>query len=449
MISIDEARRMVLEHTGVLQPESIALVESPGRILAAPIISDIDSPPYDKSLMDGYALRAVDLRATDGRATDGRATDVRAADVRAAQGVLKVVDEITAGQIPMSVVAPGTAVRIMTGAPLPQGADAVVMHEQTVSQPNEPFGKTGAVVRITAERVEPEQHILRQGATLSRGAVVAAAGHLVRAHDIGLFTEVGCSHVQVIRPARVSVLTTGNELVPAEQLPGPGKIRNSNGPMLSALAAEHGARVSNLGICGDDLNQLVAAIDRGLNSDLLLLSGGVSTGVLDLVPKALARCGVKQIFHRVKIKPGKPIWFGCFRPDFDQRSAESVVSNGRVTLVFALPGNPLASLVGYQLFVLPALRKLQGHPGATPDPMTGQLACDYCSRGDRPTYVPSYAEQLSGGQTVVTPLRWRGSADQSPIAAANCLACFPAGQQEFTMGQTVELIPFVTSLPRV
>ncbi len=418
MITIDEARRLILDRARPLAAHNRPLDEAVGQVLAEPSVSDIDSPPYDKSLMDGYAIRTGDLHDKP--------------------TLLNVIGQVTAGQVPTSTVQPGTAMSIMTGAPIPQGADAVVMREETSNGTTD----SGPTVEIHAVDVAVGRNILRRASSLRRSATIAQAGHLLRAKDVGLFSEAGCRNVSVIRQARAAVVATGNELVPHEQSPRIGQIRNSNGPMLTALATEHGAQVANLGICRDEPRPLAETIREGLKRDLLILSGGVSAGVLDLVPPELERQRVQRVFHRVAVKPGKPLWFGTFCHGNNECSQE-----GR-TLVFALPGNPLASLVCFQLFVLPALRQMQGLVPAAPDPLVGQLACDYQHKGNRPTYVPSYVEQLDGGQLAVTPLRWRGSADQSPVASANGLACFPVGKSARSTGETVELVPLVSSLPR-
>jgi molybdopterin molybdotransferase len=286
-----------------------------------------------------------------------------------------------------------------------------------------------ARVRVEEEGIEPGQHILRHGRLLRRGDTVLAAGHRIRAVDVGLLCETGCWQVSVLRPPRVAVLATGSELVPAEESPGVGQIRNSNGPMLRAMARAAGCHVVDEGIVRDDLAELGSAIDRGLASDVLLLSGGVSAGVLDLVPSALEQAGVQRVFHHVHLKPGRPLWFGVF-----SRAS-------RRTLVFALPGNPVGSLVCFELFVRPAVRALLGWSPAVAQPWSAALATPYGQRSDRPTFVPASVAWVAPGHATVTALPWSGSSDQRPLGEANCLAFFPAGDCQYVAGQTVMIYP--------
>ena len=194
----------------------------------------------------------------------------------------------------------------MTGAPLPAGADAVVMVEQTHLMD----GSTPVRVRMEADQVHRGQHIMRRGASVLRGATVLEPGRVLRPVDVGLLCEVGCAEVSVRRPPRVAVLATGNELVPPQRRPAAGEIRNSNGPMLCALARSERGQVVDLGIARDEIAALRPAIEQGLACDVLVLSGGVSAGVLDLVPRVLEQLGVERVFHQVHLKPGKPLWFG-------------------------------------------------------------------------------------------------------------------------------------------
>ncbi len=272
MISIDQAFRLVLEQVTPVPPLNVPLAAALGRTLASDAVSDVDSPPYDKALMDGYALRAEDF--------DPHAPS------------LPISDNIPAGNLPRGPLIAGTAVRIMTGAPLPQGADTVVAIEETALDGDPPQ------VRVLRTRVETEQHILRQGTCLGRGQVILPRGTRLRGVELGLLAETGNDPVAVNRDIRVAIIATGNELVAASLSPGPGRIRNSNGPLLCGLVAEAGATPLDLGIARDELPTLRERIDQGLQADILLLSGGVSAGDLDLVPQVLRDCGVREIFTR-------------------------------------------------------------------------------------------------------------------------------------------------------
>ena len=403
MISIDEARSRILARTWKNAPVSLPVTEAVGLVLAQPASSDIDSPPHDKALMDGYAVLAADVPR---------------------RGVeLEVGERIVAGQVPTQSLRLGTAAQIMTGAPLPAGADAVVMVEQT----HLVDGATPVRVRIDADQVRCGQHIMRRGASVQCGATVLEPGRMVRPVDVGLLCEVGCAAVSVRRRPRVAVLATGNELVPPQRRPAAGEIRNSNGPMLCALARSERSEVVDLGIARDEIDALRPAVAQGLACDVLVLSGGVSAGVLDLVPGVLEQLGVERVFHKVQVKPGKPLWFGVY--EADQRKA----------LVFGLPGNPVGSFVCFGLFVVPALRQMLGRADVVTEPRIARLTHDHRHLSDRPTYFPAYVTRTAQDALMVTPLAWEGSADQRALGAANCLALFPPGERTFVAGATVAI----------
>jgi molybdopterin molybdotransferase len=421
MIDVSEGLSLVLERAEPLPPVRSPLGESLGLVLAEDAISDIDSPPYDKALMDGYA--------------------VIAADVQGGTVELQVIEEVTAGDTPRYVLTRGQATRLMTGAPLPAGADAVVASERTegiarrVPIANRHGQKIGdfvpaeaTVVRILDPLVQPGQNIMRRGTSLRCGETVLPAGRVLNAVDIGVASEAGCVEALVYPRPRVAVLATGNELVPPGQKPGAGEIRNSNGPMLCALASQAGGIPVDLGIGRDDRGELSRWVTRGLQEDVLVLSGGVSAGILDLVPQVLADLGVEEVFHKVRLKPGKPLWFGVW------------TEGGRRKLVFGLPGNPVSTLVCFQLFVRPALQILAGHRESGLPPLEARLAKEFTQRGDRQTYFPARLRR-DGGQAEVELLGWQGSADLRTLAHANCLAIFPSGPHRFEPGTTVNVLP--------
>jgi molybdopterin molybdotransferase len=286
MIEIEQALSLVLERATPRVPERESLCQALGRVLAEDAISDIDSPPFDKALMDGFAVVASDLRG-------GR-------------GELMMIDDVAAGDIPCEPLQSGMATRIMTGAPVPRGADAVIVGERCQLD----TGGDIPTVRIDDRDVRPGQNILGRGMSIRRGETVLQAGRQLTAIDAGLLAEIGRTQVLVHPQPSVAVLATGNELVPACDVPGPGQIRNSNGPMLCAMVSSAGGRPVDVGIARDTEPELAQQINRGLHEDVLVLSGGVSTGVLDLVPRVLRDLGVEQVFHGVCLKPGKPLWFG-------------------------------------------------------------------------------------------------------------------------------------------
>jgi molybdopterin molybdotransferase len=397
MLNVTQAQALVLEHARPRPPEIVPLTFAAlGLVLAEDVASDLDMPPYDKSLMDGYAVRSADL-------PDGR-------------GVLTVVEEITAGQTPKRPVGLGQAARIMTGAPLPAGADAVVMVERT---------RTLEANRVQIEDRPPSagQNILPQGREMRRGETVLQTRAILRPQEFGLLAAVGRTAARVIPAPGVAILSTGDEVVDAAQVPGPGQIRNSNGPMLLAQVCRAGGLPRYLGIARDRLDSLRPLVAEGLRSPVLVLSGGVSAGKLDLVPGVLQELGVQAHFHKVEMKPGKPVFFG---------------TKGE-TLVFGLPGNPVSSLVCFELFVRPAVRRLRGHSDLGPWLVQAVLTEDFAYRTDRPTYHPAWLEAGDLGWRV-RPVPWFGSPDLRGLARANAFVVFSPGDHRHQAGQVCTVL---------
>lgn len=397
MISVAEGQALVLRHAHplplVAKPLTAAAL---GLVLAEDVVSDLSMPPFDKAMMDGFAIRAADL-------PDGR-------------GVLAIIDEITAGQTPRLPVEASQAVRIMTGAPIPVGADAVVMIERVRLL-------EGKRVQIEDSPPQPGQNILYKGREMRAGETVLAAGAVLRPQEFGLLATVGRTAVKVHPAPRVAILATGDELVEASQRPGPSQIRNGNGPMLLAQVWRAGGIPHDLGIARDDVASLQSLIGEGLRSDMLLLSGGVSAGKLDLVPGVLEQLGVRPHFHKVELKPGKPVFFG---------------TRGE-TLVFGLPGNPVSVTVCFELFARPAIRRLRGHADAGPRLVRAELTEDFSYRTDRPTYHPARLEDGPNGWRVhIVP--WFGSPDLRGLTGANAFAVLPAGDQQYQVGQRMSVL---------
>lgn len=405
MLTVAEALELVLAHVAAGPTCVVSLAESLDWVLAEQIASDVDSPPHDKSVVDGYATRFEDL-------VEGRAE-------------LQVIEEVTAGLVPTMSVGAMQATRIMTGAPIPAGADVVSMVERSTMV-------NANTVRLVDPKLTSGRNVVRRGSSMRIGDIVLAAGTQLRPSAIGLLAEVGRAAVSVFASPRVAVLATGNELVDASEKPRAGQIRNSNGPMLSAMVASAGAVPVDLGVGRDNRDDLRRAISAGLEADMLILSGGVSAGVLDLVPGVLAELGVREIFHKVSVKPGKPIWFGLYE------------TSGRAKPVFGLPGNPVSGLVCFELFVRPSLRKIQGFAEVARRTVKGRLAKRFVHQGDRPTYWPAVREAGNAANDsleLVTPLAWHGSGDLRGIVPADCLICFPSGDQEHAAGDIVEYMP--------
>jgi molybdopterin molybdotransferase len=403
MIGVDEALQLVEQHAVPRAAHRLAAAEALGAVLDEDIVSTIDSPPYDKSQVDGFAVRCDDLSKSPAE--------------------LRVLEEVTAGQTPTRPVIPGTATCIMTGAPIPDGSDAVVMVERTSVVPGNATIPSRVCIQ---ESPRAGQNILRRGEAMRAGDVVLRRGHGIRSIEIGLLAELGVTDVRVTSRPTAAIISTGNELVHADETPGPGQIRNSNSPMLEAMVREAGAEARPLGIVRDTEADLIAAIRRGLECDVLLLSGGVSAGVLDLVPPVLRQLGVKEIFHKVQLKPGKPLWFGVHE------------QSGSSKLVFGLPGNPVSSLVCFELFVRPALARMAGKAGNCCIE-SAELTQAFRHHGARPTFFPGRTVRKSGAGLLVEPLKWRGSADLRRLADADVLICFEAGDYELPAGSAVKV----------
>jgi len=418
MLTVTEAIAEILCHAERLPPTRAALQESLGLVLAEDAVSDLDSPPFDKALMDGYAVRSADV-------SSGRAR-------------LRVVEEVSAGQVPHCRVGAGEATRIMTGAPVPAGADAVIPVEHT-----KPSGENASTTDVAIETspTPAGRNVLKQGESTRKGARVLAAGCQIRPQEIGCLAELGKEAVSVYPRPRVAVLATGDELVPFNQFPGPGQIRNSNEAMLVAQLSRLGAEPVPLGVARDDRADLSSRIAGGLGCDMLILSGGVSAGKLDLVPAVLADVGVRQVFHKVRVKPGQPVWFGVsVRPPPAGAAAEgSRIPHGPGRCcVFGLPGNPVSSMVCCELFVRTAIRRLMGIEPAAPTSWRARLTKDHFNSGNRPTYHPARWEWTESGP-LIEPVRWVGSADLSATATANAMALFPEGERMYPAGTMLEV----------
>ena len=422
MLSVEDALVLVLRHCRPLSTVELPPSEALGLVLAADILSDVDSPPHDKAIVDGYAVRSADFDATNRQRAAGEFAHSN-------EGwTLDLLEEVTAGKLPRHEVVAGTATRVMTGAPIPRGADAMVMIEQTEFAVG--AGAAQGRVTIRAERVVAGQNIMPRGASFRRGDVAIAAGAPLRPIEIGVCAEVGGQQVTVVPRPTVGILPTGDELIPANRAPAPGQIRNSNGPMLAACVERAGGVAIELGIGVDQRDALRALIERGFEHDLLLISGGVSAGVSDLAPGVLRELGVGEVFHKIRLKPGKPLWFGV---------RECQPGAARRTLVFGLPGNPVSSLVCFELFVRPAIEAVTGRAPRGPSRATARLTAPYEHHGDRATYHPARVVESPGGDAV-TPLKWRGSGDLRTLVDANALAIFAEGTHSYSAGDEVPIM---------
>ncbi len=335
MLSVEEAQEQVLSAFEPLGTERVPILQATGRVLTEDVYADTDIPPHANSSMDGYAVRAADT------ASAGSQSPAR----------LRVIGDLPAGYAPEQEVAPGTTIRIMTGAPLPPGADAVVKVEDTDSDDEQ--------VRIFAA-VKPGNYVRPAGEDVRDGSLVLGRGTRLRPQEVGMLAALGREEVSVGRKPRVAILATGDELVAINEPLTPGKIRNTNSYSNAAQVIKHGGEPILLGIARDTVEELTAKIQAGLEQDvdLFLTSGGVSVGDFDLVKDVLAAEG-EMNFWRVRMKPGKPLAFGHIGPSpLRQRSGQA--SSGRSVPVLGLPGNPVSVMVSFEMFVRPALLTMQG-----------------------------------------------------------------------------------------
>jgi molybdopterin molybdotransferase len=411
MLSVAQALEIVLANVAPLPARMTPLGPNAlGLVLAEDVASDLDMPPFDKAMMDGFALRSADLR-------DGRAE-------------LAIIEEIPAGKTPTKTVGSLQASRIMTGAPVPVGADAVVMIENCEI--------AGTNVRVHEPRIKPRLNILDRAKEMRVGETILNSGTRLRPQELGLLAAVGRTSVKLHPAARVAVLSTGDEIVPPDVKPGPGQIRNSNGAMLLAQVQRAGGAATFLGIARDDTEHLRSLIAEGLKYNVLILSGGVSAGKLDLVPGVLAELGVEALFHKVAMKPGKPVLFGVGQPPHP-RPLSPGGERGEGPLVFGLPGNPVSSLVCFELFVRPAIRKLMTlDPGPTWI-LAATLMKDFAYRTDRPTYHPAWLHMAEHGP-LVEPVPWFGSPDLRSVMSANAFMVIQPGDHQYKAGGRFEVL---------
>lgn len=398
MLGVDEAREEMFRRIKPLPIVEVPLAQALYRTLAAPVVCDVDYPPFDRAVMDGYAVRAD--------------------DVAKAPVTLKVVEEIAAGARPGRALGAGEAARINTGAPIPSGADAVVRVEVTE------LSASGDAVLI-GEPVRVGKFVTPRASYVSAGDTVIAPKTLLTPINLGAAATAGAARVRVYRRPQVAVLATGNELVDIDNVPTGSHIRNSNQYLLEALIRDAHAEAVVLGVARDDRDELRALIKNGLQSDVLCLTGGVSKGSFDFVPEVLAACGVTIHVHRIAIKPGRPTLFGTM-PDH--------------TLVFGLPGNPMSAFVGFELLVRPGLAALQGREGYVPSLIGARLRGEAPAPGDRTSYAPARAQVAQDGGWQVELLSWHGSGDSLGAATANALVVRPAGADAAADGEIVSII---------
>lgn len=406
MISVDEALERILSYARVLEEEEKPILEALGQVLAEDVHSDIDIPPLDNSAMDGYAVPA---RSTTGAGPSS-------------PRVLRVIGEVAAGQVSELEVGPDTAIRIMTGAPVPRGADTVVPFEDTDEvkrkTSGQPLDKIG-ILRETA----PDQNIRRAGEDIARGSLVLDKGRVLRPQEIGVLASLGRKTARVIRRPMVAILATGDELVPVgEPLPR-GKIYNSNTFSLAAQVLRHGGLPKVLGIGRDNISSLREKITQGLDADLFLTSAGVSTGEYDVVKDVLAQMG-QIAFWTVRMRPGKPLAFG-------------VLGQGeRVVPHLGLPGNPVSSMVTFEQFARPAILKMMGKKNLAKPTITAVSESRFENKSGNRFFARAVVTERQGRYfaRITGP---QGSGILTSMAQANGLMVIPEDCPVLEVGQEV------------
>ncbi|MBI2915096.1 MAG: molybdopterin molybdotransferase MoeA [Firmicutes bacterium] len=397
LLPVEEALEIVLSHVKPLDVEQMPLLDSLGRVLATDVEAPYDLPPFDRAAMDGYSLRSVDTMA----ASPPTPT------------VLETAGTLVAGDTPRISISSGKCVRIMTGVPIPPGADAVV--------PLELVRVDGSSVSIPAP-VKPGADIFPAGEDARKGEVVLRKGTLMRAPEIGFLASIGEMCPTVYRRPSVAIISTGDELVPAEESPPYGKIRNSNAYALAAQVVTYGGLPTILGIARDEISSLTEKIQAGLGYDVILLSGGVSVGDKDLVKEALVEVGTQIVFWKVAMKPGKPLAFG--------------VNND--TVVFGLPGNPAATMLSFEKFVRPALLAMSGRTSWRRPVVTARLAEDIRKSRGRKYFMRAHV-WIEGGEFRARTTGSQSSAVLRSMILANGLIVAPEEATFIPAGEMVEV----------
>lgn len=392
-ISFEEARRQILEATIPLSSERVQLLDSVGRALAEDFYAPWDLPRYDNSAMDGFAIRAADA---------------------AAETDLLITGYIPAGGTKLQPVTPGCAVKIMTGAPIPPGCDIVVPIEETEVK--------GGRVRLLRS-LQLREHIRCRGEDIAMGAMVLPAGTVLRPPEINLLASFGQSLVTVFRRPRVAILSTGDELVELGMPFQEGRIINSNAFSLAAAVRDAGGEPLLLGIARDTLESHREKLAQGFNADVLITSAGVSAGDCDLVREVLRELGAEEKFWKIAIKPGRPTAFA--------------IKGG--TMIFSLPGNPVSTLITFEVFVRPALRKMQGLTPAIP-PVTKLPLAEPVSKRSERTQFQRVRVQEQNGRLVASNAGDQNTGILSTMVRANGMAILPAERDRFEAGDEVEVL---------
>lgn len=388
-----QARQMIVNRILAASPvprvESVSLADCSGRILAEAIAGDRHYPPINKSLRDGYAVRSEDL-----------------------PGALEVVGEVRAGTAADIDVGPGQAVEIMTGAPIPNGADAVVMVEHT--------RREGSVVHMDRGGT-PGQHIVEKGHEIQRGEIILHPGHRLGFAEVAMLATVGCAHVHVFRRPTVAILSTGDEVVAVEETPTENQVRNSNAWTLAAQVRKSGGEPTIFPIVRDDAVELRERIEEALKLDLIFFTGGVSAGKYDLVETVLEEMGAELYITRVAIRPGQPYVFGRLKDRF----------------FCGHPGNPGSTMITYEIFSRAAVELLSGVPIPRLPLLKGRLTRSLLEKPGFTRFLPA---KLESDGVSVTPMAWKGSSDVATMARCDCFMVVEAERDGYEAGDWISVL---------
>lgn len=414
MIPVEEALARILSYVSVLEAEEKPILDCLDQVIDEDVHSPYDIPPLDNSAMDGYAVRSEDTR----RARSGSPV------------ILTVIEEVPAGSMPTKEVTRGTAVRIMTGAPMPRGADAVVQFENTDEIQRAKQGGHPAAIGIM-EAAEPRLNIRCAGEDIKKGALVIRKGAVLRPSEIGVLATVGRSTARVIRRPVMAVLATGDELIDAGEPLPTGKIHNSNTYSVASLVKRYGGIPRVMGIARDTREDLASKIRSGLKADMLLTSGGVSAGDYDMVKGVLAKEG-EISFWTVRMKPGKPIAFGFFKV---KRRDKSV----RIVPHLGFPGNPVSTMVSFELFARPSILKMMGKTNLEKPFVTARLQDKIENRDGRRVYARVVVSK-TGGEYSARLTGEQGSGILTSMAMADGLAIVPEDVPEAKPGELIKVL---------
>ena len=409
MLSVEEALERILAHFSVLEPEEKPLLEALGQTLAEEVAAPFDIPPLDNSAMDGFAVRHQDVRGASPQQPQ----------------LLRVVGQAAAGYLPDQEVTQGAAVRIMTGAPIPPGADAVVPFEETDEVKRKAAGQDLSRIAIRSD-AEPGANVRPAGEDVARGQRVLEAGTVLRPAEAGVLASLGRSRVRVIRRPVVAILATGDELVAPGKILGAGKIYDSNSFSTAAAVLRYGGDPRLLGIAGDSLDSMHQKLAEALDADMLVTSAGVSRGDYDVVKEALAQRGEVD-FWSVRMRPAKPLAFGTLH-----------APGGRRLPHIGLPGNPVSALVAFEQFCRPALLKMLGRR-ALAKPMVEATLCDPIYNTDGRRVYARAVISREKGQLYASLAGPQGSNVLTSMSRANGLAICPEDVTQMNPGQTVQV----------